>query len=70
MKTTTRIIMAAAAAFAAWQVMRHLGEREHKRDGRWIDRSRDGGSYRRAIARWENEGGATRASRARDASPT
>ncbi len=61
MKPTMRVLVAAAAAFAAWRLARHLDERMQRRAGRSTERSRaqEGRSYRRAIARWENEGGAT-----------
>jgi hypothetical protein len=72
MKTTTRVLLCAAVALAAWQVVRRLDERARQRAGWSVEgsRARDSKAYHRAIARWENEGGATRASRARSASIT
>lgn len=63
MNKTIKMLFYASAAVVGWQVLRYFYGRLVASTGFSVEQSsvRDRKAYRRAIERWENEGGAARA---------
>jgi hypothetical protein len=59
MNTALKVLFCMGLAAVAWRVVRYSTARRLRADDRAVSSSGDRKQYRRAIQRWENEGGQT-----------